>query len=42
MAHLLETTNLTFKRSLVNVELQVSKYDDVAINDEGSFTKGWT
>ncbi len=34
-----ETTNLVFKRSLVNVELQVSKYDD-AVDDEGSFTKG--
>ncbi|SUK90026.1 NAD-dependent epimerase/dehydratase, putative [Staphylococcus aureus] len=29
MGTTVETTNLVFKRSLVNVELQVSKYDDV-------------
>ncbi|GBW62972.1 auxiliary protein GraX/ApsX [Staphylococcus aureus] len=37
-----ETTNLVFKRSLVNVELQVSKYDDVRSTMKVVLPKGWT
>ncbi|SGX59862.1 auxiliary protein GraX/ApsX [Staphylococcus argenteus] len=37
-----ETTNLVFKRALVNVELQVSKYDDVRSTMKVPLPKGWT
>lgn len=37
-----ETTNVVIKRALVNVELQVSKYDDVRSSIKVPLPKGWT
>ncbi|MBO1198834.1 3-beta hydroxysteroid dehydrogenase [Staphylococcus simiae] len=39
---IVETTKVVIKRALVNVELQVSKYDDVRSSIKVPLPKGWT